>query len=75
MKDVYLRGGSFFGHPKDIAILLAWGIVGRPRRVAPVRLGATRAVTELPFGAAEIVAAVARLARSACSTRAVAAAG
>ncbi len=36
--------------------------LGPPRRhhrVAPLRLGATRAVSELPFGAAEIVAAVA----------------
>ena len=33
----------------------------RPRRrVAPLRLGAARAVSELPFGAAEIVAAVGR---------------
>jgi ABC-2 type transport system permease protein len=28
MKDVYLRGGSFFGHPKEIAIMAAWGIGG-----------------------------------------------
>jgi ABC-2 type transport system permease protein len=28
MKDVYLRGGSFFGHPKEIAIMVAWGIGG-----------------------------------------------
>jgi ABC-2 type transport system permease protein len=28
MDDVYLRGGSFFGHPKEIAILLAWGLFG-----------------------------------------------
>ena len=28
MNDVYLRGGSFFGHPKEIAILLAWGLAG-----------------------------------------------
>jgi len=28
MKDVYLRGGSFLGHPKDIAILVAWGLLG-----------------------------------------------
>jgi ABC-2 type transport system permease protein len=28
LKDVYLRGGSFFGHPKEIAILLAWGLLG-----------------------------------------------
>ena len=60
LKDVYLRGGSFFGHPKEIAILLAWGLAGVAHRVAPLRLGATRAVSELPFGAAEIVAAVGR---------------
>ena len=28
LKDVYLRGGSFFGHPKEIAILVAWGLAG-----------------------------------------------
>ena len=28
MKDVYLRGDSFLGHPKDVAILVAWGVVG-----------------------------------------------
>ena len=28
MKDVYLRGDSFFGHPKDIAIVVAWGLLG-----------------------------------------------
>ena len=28
MKDVYLRDGSFFGHPKEIAIMLAWGLAG-----------------------------------------------
>jgi ABC-2 type transport system permease protein len=28
MKDVYLRGGSFLGHPKEIAILAAWGLAG-----------------------------------------------
>jgi ABC-2 type transport system permease protein len=28
MKDVYLRGDSFFSHPKDIAIMAAWGIFG-----------------------------------------------
>jgi len=28
MKAVYLRGDSFFGHPKDIAIVVAWGLVG-----------------------------------------------
>jgi ABC-2 type transport system permease protein len=28
MKDVYLRSGSFTGHPKDIAILAAWGLAG-----------------------------------------------
>jgi ABC-2 type transport system permease protein len=28
MKDVYLRGDSFFGHPKEIAIVAAWGIAG-----------------------------------------------
>ena len=28
MKDVYLRGGSFFGHPKEIAIIAAWGLFG-----------------------------------------------
>ena len=28
MKDVYLRDGSFFGHPKEVAIVLAWGLAG-----------------------------------------------
>ena len=28
MKDVYLRGDSFVGHPKDIAIVVAWGLLG-----------------------------------------------
>jgi ABC-2 type transport system permease protein len=28
MKDVYLRNGSFFGHPKEIAIMAAWGVGG-----------------------------------------------
>jgi ABC-2 type transport system permease protein len=28
MKDVYLRGGSFLGHPKEIAILAGWGLAG-----------------------------------------------
>ncbi len=28
MKDVYLSGGSFFDHPKEIAVLLAWGAGG-----------------------------------------------
>ena len=28
MKAVYLRGDSFFGHQKDIAIVVAWGLVG-----------------------------------------------
>jgi ABC-2 type transport system permease protein len=28
MKDVYLRNGSFLGHPKEIAIMLAWGLAG-----------------------------------------------
>jgi hypothetical protein len=28
MKDVYLRGDSFLGHPMDIAIIVAWGLVG-----------------------------------------------
>ncbi len=28
MKAVYLRGDSFLGHPKDIAIIVAWGLVG-----------------------------------------------
>jgi ABC-2 type transport system permease protein len=28
LKQVYLRGDSFFGHPKDIAIVAAWGLVG-----------------------------------------------
>jgi ABC-2 type transport system permease protein len=28
MNDVYLRGGSFSGHPKEIGIMLAWGLAG-----------------------------------------------
>ena len=28
MKQVYLRGDSIFGHPKEIAIVAAWGLVG-----------------------------------------------
>jgi ABC-2 type transport system permease protein len=28
LKQVYLRGDSFFGHPKEIAIVAAWGLVG-----------------------------------------------
>lgn len=28
MNDVYLRGDSFFGHPKEIAIVAAWGLLG-----------------------------------------------
>lgn len=28
MNDVYLRGESFFDHPKEIAIVAAWGLVG-----------------------------------------------
>jgi len=28
MNDVYLRGESFSGHPKEIAIITAWGLVG-----------------------------------------------
>jgi ABC-2 type transport system permease protein len=28
MDDVYLRGGSFTGHPKEIAIMAAWGLAG-----------------------------------------------
>jgi len=28
MNDVYLRGGSFFGHPKEIAIVAGWGLAG-----------------------------------------------
>ena len=28
LRDVYLRGGSFHAHPKDIAILVAWGLAG-----------------------------------------------
>lgn len=28
MKQVYLRGDSFFGHPKEIAIVAAWGLAG-----------------------------------------------
>ncbi len=28
LKDVYLRDQSFLGHPKDIAIVVAWGLVG-----------------------------------------------
>jgi ABC-2 type transport system permease protein len=28
MTGVYLRGDSFFGHPKEIAIVAAWGLVG-----------------------------------------------
>jgi ABC-2 type transport system permease protein len=28
MRDVYLGGASFTGHPKDIAVLAAWGIAG-----------------------------------------------
>ena len=28
MKQVYLRGDSFFSHPKEIAIVVAWGLVG-----------------------------------------------
>jgi len=28
MKDVYLRGDSFFGHPKELAVMAAWGLAG-----------------------------------------------
>jgi ABC-2 type transport system permease protein len=28
MDDVYLRGGSFTGHPKEIAVMAAWGLAG-----------------------------------------------
>ena len=28
LKQVYLGGDSFFGHPKEIAIVAAWGLVG-----------------------------------------------
>jgi ABC-2 type transport system permease protein len=28
MRDVYLRGESFLGHPREIAILAAWGVAG-----------------------------------------------
>jgi ABC-2 type transport system permease protein len=28
LKDVYLRNQSFAGHPKDIAILVVWGLAG-----------------------------------------------
>ncbi len=28
MRDVYLGGNSFFGHPTDIAVLAAWGLAG-----------------------------------------------
>ncbi len=28
MKDVYLRGASFHGHPKDILVLVIWGLAG-----------------------------------------------
>jgi ABC-2 type transport system permease protein len=28
MKDVYLRGASFHGHPKDILVMVIWGLAG-----------------------------------------------
>jgi len=28
LKDVYLRGDSFFGHPQDLAVLAVWGLAG-----------------------------------------------
>ena len=28
LKDVYLRGYSFFGHPQDLAVLAVWGLAG-----------------------------------------------
>jgi len=28
LKDVYLRGDSFFGHPQDLAVMAVWGIGG-----------------------------------------------
>ena len=28
LKDVYLRGDSFLGHPQDLAVLAVWGLAG-----------------------------------------------
>jgi ABC-2 type transport system permease protein len=28
MKDVYLRGDSFLGHPKELAVMAVWGLAG-----------------------------------------------
>ena len=42
MKQVYLLDESFLGHPKEIAIVAVWGVVGARDRLAQVRLGAAR---------------------------------
>ena len=28
LKDVYLHGDSFVGHPQDLAVMAAWGLAG-----------------------------------------------
>ena len=44
LKDVYLHGDSFFGHPQDLAVMAVVGSRRPRRRVAVLRLGAARAV-------------------------------
>ena len=52
MKDVYLRGDSVLGHPKDIAIVTAWGLAGVA--IAWRRFGWSRAsVDRTPSGSGD----------------------
>jgi hypothetical protein len=55
LKDVYLRGGSFFGHPKEIAVLV-WA---RDVVIAWRRFGWGASSDRAALQLAEIVAAVA----------------
>ena len=65
MYDVYLRGGSFFGHPKEIAIVVGLGARGC-RRSPGVASAGSRASAEpgCPAPAAAIPALALRLTHS-----------